>query len=363
MQKMKKIIKRIIVYVLMLVLTVSTVSYVGNDISVVNAASTSTTISIKKRPNLKASSIKTASVKLKWSKTKGATSYKIYRSTNKKTWKSIKSTKSTSYTVKKLTAGKKYYFKIRAYKKGKKSPYSKIITVTPKPSKVTGISAKSKTCTQINLAWKKVSGATGYKVYIYNGNTKKWKNLKTTKSTSYTVKGLGVGTSYKFRIKAYKKQKSKNIYGSYSNTFTTSTMGASYLIGRTLGEVRSTYGQEYIFTYYEGGYFIFYEKKKIAFLLDNYYQNPTDDVKITAVLSMGTGKVFDNLHGNMTYPQIVEAVGKNVKIGTPEYWENLMEDKWMYSLSFKYNGYDISYSWDADPNKTKSNDVYLQKIQ
>ena len=84
------------------------------------------------KPNVKSSKIKSTSVKLKWSKIKGATSYKIYRSTNKKKWKCIKTTSKTSFTVKNLKPNKKYYFKVRAYKNKKKSSFSKIVTAKTK---------------------------------------------------------------------------------------------------------------------------------------------------------------------------------------------------------------------------------------
>ena len=358
---MKKMAIRIVTYLMVFVLAFSTISCTCYDFNTVSAASTSSTVSIKSRPIMKASSVKTSSVKLSWSKTKSATSYKIYRSTNKKAWTLIKTTKSTSYTVSKLTAGKKYYFRIRAYKSKTKSPYSKIVTVTPKPTKVTGVTAKSKTCKQIRLSWNKVSGATGYSVYMYSSSSKKWKRITTTQSTSYTAKGLSVGTSYKFRVKAYKKQGSKYVFGSYSVTYTTPTYGASYLIGKTLGEVKAMYGQVYSYTFYEGGQFIFYKKAQIAFLLNGISDCPTDDTAIMGVLSVGNSKVFAGLTGGMTYPQINKAVSKKVKLSKPEYWYNQMDDVWMYSLSFKYNGYNVSYSWDADPNKNKSSEIYVTK--
>ncbi len=113
----------------------STIVYVDNSDFIVTAAS-SKSISINQKPTVKSSNIKSTSVKLKWSKTKNATSYRIYRSTNKKKWTLVAKTKKTSFTVKSLNGNKKYYFKVRAYnskgKKTKKSPYSKVITVKTK---------------------------------------------------------------------------------------------------------------------------------------------------------------------------------------------------------------------------------------
>lgn len=53
----------------------------------------------------------------------------------------------------------------------------------------------------IKLAWSKVAGATGYRVYRHDG--KKWIKLADTKNTTYTVSKLKAGTSYKYAVRAY----------------------------------------------------------------------------------------------------------------------------------------------------------------
>lgn len=66
---------------------------------------------------LKASSVKTTSVKLNWNKLTGATGYTAYYSTDKKTWKKIKNVTGTTLTATKLKSKKTYYFKVRGYSK------------------------------------------------------------------------------------------------------------------------------------------------------------------------------------------------------------------------------------------------------
>lgn len=78
--------------------------------------------------------------KLSWEKVEGATGYEIYMSTKKSSGyskiKTISKGKTVSYTKKGLKKNKKYYFKIRTYKKvsGVKiySGYSKVTTVKVK---------------------------------------------------------------------------------------------------------------------------------------------------------------------------------------------------------------------------------------
>ena len=62
---------------------------------------------------------------------------------------------------------------------------------------------------------KKISGATGYQVaYAANSSMKKQK-VKSFKSTSVTIKGLKKKKTYYFRVRAYKKQSGKTVYGSW----------------------------------------------------------------------------------------------------------------------------------------------------
>ena len=79
-------------------------------------------------------------VKITWKKQSGVSGYVVYQSTKKSTgYKKIatlKSASKVSYTTKKLTTGKKYYYKVRAYKtvNGKKvyGSYSSVKSVTVK---------------------------------------------------------------------------------------------------------------------------------------------------------------------------------------------------------------------------------------
>lgn len=78
-------------------------------------------ISVGKVKGVSAKKQKGNKAKLSWKKVKGADGYRIVYSTDKKLKKSVKkaSTSKTSYTLKKLSGGKKYYVKVQAYKKDK----------------------------------------------------------------------------------------------------------------------------------------------------------------------------------------------------------------------------------------------------
>ncbi len=91
---------------------------------------------LKITSQVKATTIKGNSVKLSWKATDGAYGYKIYRATSRKgPFVHIASTKSTSYKNSRLTEGKTYFYKVRAYNNIGSSVvyggYSNIIGISP----------------------------------------------------------------------------------------------------------------------------------------------------------------------------------------------------------------------------------------
>ena len=92
----------------------------------------------------------------------------------------------------------------------------KTLSFTVNPSKTEKITV-SQTTTSIKLSWQKVEGATGYRVYLYNEKTKKYKALGTTSKMSCTINKLATGTEYKFAVKAYTKTEKGTLW---SKTYT-----------------------------------------------------------------------------------------------------------------------------------------------
>lgn len=209
-------IKKAIAFVIAVILTFSVVTFVKNS-NITASAASSSSISIRKSPTLKVRKIRVDSVKLSWTKTKNATSYKLYKSTDNKNWKKVATTKDTSYTVKKLTPGAKYYFRLIAISGNKKSPYSKTVTAVPKPEKVGYLKIKFKSNTKASVSWDKVTGATGYELF-YSTSLDFKKNLKkvTVKGgdkTSYTIKGMKNGKTYYVKVRAVTTVGKKTVVG------------------------------------------------------------------------------------------------------------------------------------------------------
>lgn len=169
---------------------------------------------------LKASSVKTTSVKFSWKEVGGADEYEVAYSTNGKSWKKVTTTK-TSITLKNLKSGTTYKVKVRAVDNSVKGKYSSVVTVATKVSKVTLSSVKSTKKAQANVVWKTVTGASGY---VVEYSTSKKFTSKTTKKVALkksakktTLKKLKSGKKYYVRVKAYKTVNGKKVYGAYSS--------------------------------------------------------------------------------------------------------------------------------------------------
>ncbi len=165
--------------------------------------------------------------KLTWKKLSGASGYEIYRSTKKsgkyEKIKTVTGGKTTSYTDKKVTMGKTYYYKVRAYKKSGKtklySPYSSVKSAKIKPAKVSISKVTSTSSKKAKITWKKASGASGYEIYrstSKNGKYKKVTTVKSGKTTTYTDKKLKSKKTYYYKVRAYKNVGKKKVYGDYS---------------------------------------------------------------------------------------------------------------------------------------------------
>ncbi len=171
----------------------------------------------------------TSSITLNWSKSEGATGYRVYQySPSKGTYVMIASLKGkTTYTKSKnLKAGSQYKFKIKPYIKltdgtviwGSDSDVFTTATKPIAPTKVTATTTKS----TITLNWSKSAGATGYRVYQYSPSKGKYVMIESLKGkTSYKKsKNLKANTTYKFKIKPYVKLSDGTvIWGSASSAF------------------------------------------------------------------------------------------------------------------------------------------------
>lgn len=164
-----------------------------------------------------------SSLKITWSKVSGADGYYVYRKNAEGSWDriaSVKSAKTVSYTDQKLTTGKTYTYTVRAYRnvQGKqlKSNYDKKgISGKPVPGK-TSLDFEKKSSTSVKLTWKKVSGASGYRIYrktSLKGDYEMIKEITSGSTLSFTDKNIKSGKGYYYTIRAFRTVKGKNVYG------------------------------------------------------------------------------------------------------------------------------------------------------
>lgn len=179
---------------------------------------------------IKAGAQSTSQITLSWKKVSGASSYQIYRyNSSKKKYEKVAAVSSSSYIDKKLKAGCKYKYKVRACRKNGSltaaGAFSSELSVMTKPVKVTGLKVSAQSSSQIKLVWKKVNGASGYQVYRYDTAKKKYVKAATVDSSklSYTDKGLKSNKKYQYKVRAYKKSAGKILYGSCSSVLTAIT--------------------------------------------------------------------------------------------------------------------------------------------
>lgn len=172
-----------------------------------------------KTPTPKATAGKN-SITLKWTKVPGATGYRVYQYKNGD-WVKLKSVTSNSYKVTSLKVDTTYKFKIKPYAKTTKGTVwgktsSAVSAKTTDKTKAAFVSADVGV-DSVTLKWKKVSGATGYRLYVLKDGS--WSSVKTTSAISYKVTGLNSNTAYTFMVRAYKKASGKTTWYTKSDSY------------------------------------------------------------------------------------------------------------------------------------------------
>lgn len=191
------------------------------------------TLKPQEKAILKASVKSATKIKLSWNRLSNVSGYMIYRYDKKANkYKKVKtvSTQTTSYTDSKLKSGSSYKYKIVPYRKITyaqnggiskvvKGSYSNVASSITKPAKAV-IRAK-RSGRRIKVTIKKVSGASGYRVYLKKGKKGKYHRVKTykgSKKRTYTSKGLKRKKTYYVKVRAYKTYNSKKYFGKYSKS-------------------------------------------------------------------------------------------------------------------------------------------------
>lgn len=169
-------------------------------------------------------------VRVSWTKSTGATGYRIYRKKlNASSYTYLGATKNAYYENSGLTKNTSYRYKVIPYYKtstGKTHYYSEkayrtvLINTVKKGSKlvqVTKVKA-AKSGTKVKVSWKNVGYETGYQ--ISKSTSKTGTNIVATyKTTSGTSKAI-IATknkTYYYKVRAYRVVDGKTIFGAWSS--------------------------------------------------------------------------------------------------------------------------------------------------
>ena len=86
-------------------------------------------------------------------------------------------------------------------------------------AKVTGLKARDRDNDEIELAWTRVEGASGYQVSRYSVKDSKWVTLGVSDDNDFDVEYLLSATVYSFRVRAFAvNAEGQKTYGSWSKT-------------------------------------------------------------------------------------------------------------------------------------------------
>ena len=201
---LKRILSVFLALYLCLLLIPSSVLAADTD-STATAKTTSSTTSLS-APVVSAENVASSGkVKLTWNSVKGATKYQVYRATSKSgTYSRLITTTKTSVTNTSATAGKRYYYKVRAIHSDSaaSSAYSTVVSrlcdlAQPKVE-TSNVASSGK----IKLTWKKISGASKYTVYRATSKDGKYSKLTTLTGTSFTDTTATAGKAYYYKVRA-----------------------------------------------------------------------------------------------------------------------------------------------------------------
>ncbi len=165
--------------------------YYVNDIEIEMVASDVKTPSVPQ--NLSANAIDENSISLSWTNTKNATSYNVYRGTEK-----LANVETTSYLVEGLNSDTQYCFTITALNGDIESEKStEVCEYTIKETPIvapTNLMVSPIDTASIILNWSMVSSALSYNIYRDN------EFIANVKTNSYTDKGLNANTEYCYAV-------------------------------------------------------------------------------------------------------------------------------------------------------------------
>lgn len=188
-------------------------------------------MTIPDRPVVRVTSSNYNKLNVSWSRSNGATGYKVYRKVVNGTYKLIRNISGGAATgfTDTVECGTEYYYYVTAYVINNKVEYGSFDSEAVKGKavpKTVKLGSPSTTKGQAKINWSTVPGATGYYVYSKTGNSgyKLIADVKGGNVKSYTDKNVVSGKKYTYTVKAYIICPAGYISGGYNKTGVTITV-------------------------------------------------------------------------------------------------------------------------------------------
>ncbi len=126
------------------------------------------------------------------------------------------------------------------------------------------------------------------------------------------------------------------------------------LIGKTVGDAKTAFGNDFEHVGYKGSSSMFYSDLGIELVLaGGWHDTLTDDLVLKyAVSGAANIPILGNITRHMTYPDLLSAIGEEVTLPEPTYAYSDMNDRMEYTLAFEYRGLQVKLLWLTDPQTT-----------
>ncbi len=141
-------------------------------------------------------------VRVQWKAVSSAPKYVVYKKVGNGKWNKLTVTTTTTYTDTRVTAGKKYSYRLRCVMDDEETFIS---SNNQKDSSITyaavpEFSTFRNVATGIQVTWKKSTGAVKYRVYRKTGSGS-WKAMVTTKGQKFIDKKVTAGKKYFYMVR------------------------------------------------------------------------------------------------------------------------------------------------------------------
>lgn len=172
---------------------------------------------------VKAQANKPNQAAISWEPVSGASGYELWRAESQDgKYERLCAKAAVTYADKGLKSKKTYYYKVRAFQtlEGKTlySDFSKAVSV-----KITAKTPVLKAKTgkrQISLSWSKISDADKYELRRSDSKNGVYRKISDQAKNAYLDKGLKSKATYNYKVRAYRMEKGRKIYGPYSKVLT-----------------------------------------------------------------------------------------------------------------------------------------------